>query len=199
MAEPALHDLTDAELVARCRAGDAAAWNGVVERYQRLVLAVIRRAGHDEHGAADLFQTVFARLVEHLHTMAQPDRLQAWLVTTAKREAVKARVRGARTVSLTPPDDDTPSLADTLVDEGPLAEDALSDLQQLERLRQAMLRMDERCRQLLALVFRDDDEALSYDEIARQTGLPRGSLGPTRARCLDKLRRFVVAAGGVAS
>ncbi len=199
MAVSAWHDLSDAELVARCRAGDAAAWGGVVERYERLVLAVIRRAGHDEHAAADLFQAVFARLVEHLPTLAQPDRLQAWLVTTAKREAVKARVRAARAVSLTPDDDESPSLADSLVDEAPLTEDALAELQQLDRLRQGLERLDERCRGLLALVFRDEDEALSYDEIAARTGVPRGSLGPTRARCLDKLRRLVVAAGGVAS
>ncbi len=181
----------DARLVARCRQGDAGAWQTLVRRYERLVAAVARRAGLDDEGVADVFQTVFARLVEHLPTLRQPDRLQAWLVTTAKREAIALRARARREVSLTPDDDGSPGLLDTLADEGPLAEDALAELQMLDRLRASLARLDERCRELLSLVFRDDDDALPYDEIAQTLGVPRGSLGPTRARCLDKLRRLV--------
>jgi RNA polymerase sigma factor (sigma-70 family) len=185
-------DTDDAQLVARCRAGDASAWSALVARYQRLVYAVVRRAGHDEHMAADVFQTVFSRLVEHLPRLAQPERLQAWIVTTAKREALRARERGLRNVSLTPETEDGPSLADHLADEGPLAEDALSELQQLDQLRQGLERLDVRCRDLLTLVFRDEDEHLPYDEVGRRLGIPTGSIGPTRSRCLDKLRRLVV-------
>ena len=182
----------DAALVDRCRRGDATAWAALVRRYQRLVYAVVMRAGFDEHGAADVFQTVFARLVQHLPKLTQPDRLQAWIVTTAKREALRAREIGQRTVSLTrDEDDDSPGLEDTLADDAPLAEQALSDLQQLHRLRQGMDRLDERCRELLLLVFRDEDEKLPYDEVARRMGMPAGSLGPTRARCLGKLRQLV--------
>jgi RNA polymerase sigma factor (sigma-70 family) len=182
----------DAQLVARCRAGDARAWEALVARYQRLVYAVVRRAGHDEHTAADVFQTVFSRLVEHLPRLAQPERLQAWIVTTAKREALRARERGQRQVSLTPEDEDAPSWAEQLADEGPLAEDALSDLQQLHLLRQGLERLDARCRDLLTLVFRDDDDTLPYEEVGRRLGLPTGSIGPTRSRCLDKLRKLLV-------
>jgi RNA polymerase sigma factor (sigma-70 family) len=182
----------DAALVERCRRGDATAWAALVRRYQRLVYAVVMRAGFDEHGAADVFQTVFSRLFEHLPRLTQPERLQAWIVTTAKREALRAREIGRRTVSMTrDEDDDTPGLEDTVADDAPLAEDALSELQQLHRLRQGMDRLDERCRDLLLLVFRDEDEKLAYDEVARRMNMPTGSLGPTRARCLDKLRRLV--------
>ena len=76
-------------------------------------------------------------------------------------------------------------------DEAPLAEDALSDLQQLNRLRQALDRMDERCRELLTLIFADEDEKLPYEEVAVRLQMPVGSIGPTRARCLQKLRRLV--------
>jgi len=184
----------DAALVDRCRRGDATAWAALVRRYQRLVYAVVMRAGFDEHGAADVFQTVFARLVQHLPKLTQPDRLQAWIVTTAKREALRAREIGKRTVSMTRDEDDnTPGLEDSVADDAPLAEDALSDLQQLNRLRQGLDRLDERCRDLLLLVFRDEDEKLGYDEVARRMNMPTGSLGPTRARCLDKLRRLVEA------
>ena len=179
----------DAALVARCRRGDASAWAALVRRYQRLVYAVVMRAGFDEHGAADVFQTVFARLLEHLPKLTQPERLQAWIVTTAKREALRVRHIGQRTVSLTRADDDEgEGLEDTLADDAPLAEQSLSDLQQLNLLRRGLDRLDERCRELLLLLFRDEDEHVGYDEVARRMAMPVGSIGPTRSRCLAKLR-----------
>jgi RNA polymerase sigma factor (sigma-70 family) len=184
----------DASLVARCLTGDAAAWTLLVQRYQRLVYAVVRRIGLDEHAAADVFQTVFSRLIEHLPKITQPERLQAWIVTTAKRETLRARERGRRHVSLTRDDDDGEALEDNLVDDAPLAEDALSGLQQLHLLRLGLDQLDERCRSLLTLVFRDEDEHMPYDEVARRLGVPTGSIGPTRSRCLDKLRKLVQAA-----
>lgn len=187
----------DAALIARCRAGDGKAWALLVSRYQRLVYAIVTRAGFDEHGAADVFQTVFQRLLAHLPRIDQPDRLQAWIVTTAKREALRERERRQRHVSMTrTDDDDSPGLEDTLADDAPLAEEALSELQQLHRLRQGMDRLDERCRDLLLLVFRDDDDHVPYDEVARRMGMPAGSIGPTRSRCLGKLRRLLEAEAG---
>jgi RNA polymerase sigma factor (sigma-70 family) len=184
----------DATLVARCRRGDAAAWALLVKRYQRLVYAVAMRTGMDEHAAADVFQTVFSRLVQHLPKLAQPDRLQAWIVTTAKREALRVRQVGQRTVSLTRTDDDmnnSPGLEETLADDALLAEEALSDLQQLNLLRNGLDLLDERCRDLLLMLFRDEDDHLAYDEVARRLGMPVGSIGPTRNRCLGKLRKLV--------
>lgn len=185
-------DSQDAELIARCRRGDASAWAALVKRYQRLVYAVVMRAGHDEHTAADVFQTVFSRLLQHLPRLTQPERLQAWIVTTAKREALLARRIGQRTVSMSADEDEDgrSSVAD-VADEAPLAEQALSDLQQLNRLRQALDRMDERCRDLLTMIFADEDEKLPYEEVAVRLQMPVGSIGPTRARCLQKLRRLV--------
>jgi RNA polymerase sigma factor (sigma-70 family) len=193
------HD--DATLIARCRAGDGAAWAALVKRYQRLVYTVVLRTGMDEHAAADVFQTVFQRLMAHLQRIDQPERLQAWIVTTAKREALRERERSRRTVSMSRNDDDddtpaAPGLEDTLADDAPLAEDALSDLQQLDRLRAGLDRLDARCRDLLLLTFRDDDDKLPYDEVARRLAMPVGSIGPTRSRCLGKLRTLVQAEGG---
>lgn len=182
----------DAGLVACCLAGDASAWTALVQRYQRLVLAVARRVGLDDHEAADVFQTVFGRLVQHLPRIAEPARLQAWIVTTTKREALLQRRRGQRTVSLTC-DDGSAADGDQweAVDDRPGAEQALEALQQLDRLRQALDRLDPPSRDLLLLLFRDDEERLSYDEIARRLAIPVGSIGPTRSRCLAKLRRLV--------
>jgi RNA polymerase sigma factor (sigma-70 family) len=182
----------DASLVARCLLGEAAAWAGLVRRYQRLVYAIVMRAGLDEHAAADVFQTVFARLLPFLPRLHQPDRLRAWIVTTAKREALRVRHLGRRTVSMSAPDDASgEGLEDTLADDSPLAEDALSALQQLDVLRAALDRLDPRCRELLLLLFGDDDERPAYNEVARRLAMPVGSIGPTRARCLGKLRSLV--------
>ncbi len=191
MTRPAA-DEDDATLVARCARGEGPAWAALVQRYQRLVYAIVRRIGLDEHGAADVFQTVFSRLIEHLPRLAEPQRLQAWIVTTAKREALLQRQRGLRNVSMTRVDDGGDDGADwDIADDSPVAEQALSELQQLNQLRLAMDRLDERCRSLLLLLFREDDDKLSYDEVARRLGTSVGSIGPTRSRCLDKLRRFV--------
>jgi RNA polymerase sigma factor (sigma-70 family) len=185
-------DEDDASLVARCVRGETAAWAALVRRYQRLVYAIARRIGLDEHTAADVFQTVFARLVQHLPRLAEPHRLQAWIVTTTKREALLLRQRSRRTVSMTRADEsDEESSQWDLADESPNAEQALADLQQLNQLRNALDRLDARCRDLLLLLFRDEDEKLSYSEVARRLETSVGSIGPTRSRCLDKLRQLV--------
>lgn len=187
-------DDDDATLVARCRRGDEAAWRTLVLRYQRLVYAIVRRMGSDDHAAADIFQTVFSRLMEHLPKLADPSRLQAWIVTTAKREALLQRKRAQRTVSMhrtsAATEHDAGGWSDDWepADEAASPEQSLDDLQQLHTVRQALDKMDERCRQLLTLLFRDEDERVPYDEVARRLGVPVGSIGPTRARCLDKLR-----------
>jgi RNA polymerase sigma factor (sigma-70 family) len=184
----------DAALINRCRMGDAQAWAALVHRYQRLVYAIARRIGADEHAAADIFQTVFARLLEHLPGLTQPERLQAWIVTTTKREALRTRHVAQRTVSLTRGDDDDGdevAVEDSVPDPAPLTEAALDHLQQLDLLRDGLERLDKRCRDLLTLLFSDADARAAYDEVARRLAVPVGSIGPTRSRCLAKLRRLV--------
>ena len=178
-------------------AAKAAAWEALVHRYQRLVFAIVRRVGLDEHVAADVFQTVFSRLVAHLPRIADPQRLQAWIVTTAKREALLALRRGQRTVSMTRGDDADGETAEwDIADDAPLPEDALADLQQQDLVRRALDRLDERCRELLLMLFRDDGDKLPYEEVARRLGMAVGSIGATRSRCLAKLRRLVEAVPG---
>lgn len=187
-----LADEDDAALVARCRRGEAAAWEVLVNRYQRLVYAIVRRVGLDEHAAADVFQTVFARLVTHLPRIAEPHRLQAWIVTTAKREVLLALRRGQRTVSMTREDDDGEESGEfDVADEALLPEEALEEVQQLDGLRRALDKLDARCRELLLLLFRDDDDKVPYEEVGQRLGMSVGSIGPTRSRCLGKLRGLV--------
>jgi RNA polymerase sigma factor (sigma-70 family) len=181
----------DAALVARCRDGDSTAWTALVKRHQRLVYAIVMRLGLDQHSAADVFQTVFARLVQHLPRIVDPQRLQGWIAVTAKREALLQLRRGRRTVSMSRDDDDDEGADWDFADSALLPGDALDELQQQDRLRHALDRLDERSRMLLLLLFRADDDKISYDEIARQMGMSIGSIGPTRARCLEKLRRLM--------
>lgn len=183
----------DATLVARCLRGDQQAWVVLVKRYQRLVYAVASRVGLDEHGASDVFQTVFTRLLQHLARLADPARLQAWIVTTAKREALLQRKLARRNLSMTRAEDEPDAPAEwDVADESPIAEEALAALQQLNRLRGALDRLDERCRSLLLMLFSDEDERLTYEEVARRQGASVGSIGPTRSRCLDKLRTLAI-------
>ena len=186
---------SDAALIARCKRGDGAAWKGLVQRYQRLVYAIVRRIGLDEHAAADVFQTVFMRLLEHLPRLTQLDRLQAWIVTTAKREALLQRKRGLRNVSMTRSDHDDDRDSDAaewdIADDALLPEDALAELQAHNQVKNAMERLDARCRDLLTLLYAQDNDKIGYDEVAARLGMPVGSVGPTRARCLGKLRKLV--------
>lgn len=187
-------DLPDAELLARCREGSAAAWEALVHRYQRLIYTVVRRAGLDEHSAADVFQTVFERLGAHLDRIDQPERLQAWLVTTAKRETLRLleqERRMARPADGGEADDPLAALAD----ESPLPDELLARLQDEHRVRRALQRLDERSRQLLALLFLQD-EPLAYADIAARLGISEGSIGPTRMRALAKLRELLAADAG---
>ncbi len=193
-SRPALRvEDSDAVLVARCRQGDAKAWEALVKRYQRLVYAIVRRIGHDDHTAADVFQAVFSRLVTHLPRIVDPSRLQAWIVTTAKREALLQRTRSHRYVSMTLDDDDghEGAAAWDMADDAAQPDESLAALQQAEQVRRALEQLDARCQALLKLLFNDDDLQLGYDEIAQRLGTPTGSIGPTRARCLGKLRGLV--------
>lgn len=182
----------DEALVAGCLRGEAKSWEALVKRYQRLVFTIVRRMGMDEHMAADVFQTVFSRLLTHLPRIAEPARLQAWIVTTAKREALLQRRRAERTVSMTDDGDAGEEIREwDIADSTPRAEDALDELQQIERVRQGLDRLDPRCRRLMQMLFDDADTPVAYGDMADQLNMAVGSIGPTRARCLDKLRRFL--------
>jgi RNA polymerase sigma factor (sigma-70 family) len=178
-----LSELTDAALVDRCREGQAAAWSTLVRRYQRLVYTVPRRAGLGDDLAADVFQIAFQRLYESLDRLDDGSRVRAWLVTTAKRETLRLLAERQRTTT----GEEASDAIDAQVDPAPLQDAQLAALQDLDRLRQAVDRLAPRDRQFVELLFLQE-EPLAYDEIARRLQMAEGSIGPTRARCLAKLR-----------
>lgn len=185
---------SDETLVSACRRGDEAAWEKLVARYQRLIYSIPRRAGLDEFSSSDVFQNVFASLVSRLDSIEQPERLQAWLVTAAKRETWRLiSQRKASGVSYDLHDGDATELLE-FEDRSPLADEVLLSLETQHNIRTAVSALDNRCRDLITMLFYGD-EAPAYSEIAASLLIPEGSIGPTRARCLKKLMKLLKDAG----
>lgn len=182
---------TDEQLLLDCRRGDETAWEALVHRYQRLIYAIPRRAGLDEDLAAEVFQEVFSTLLQNVERIEQPSRLHAWLVTTARRKTWRMVSRESGTQSLSPDDDEGGAgLLDTLADRALLPDEALLQLEQQHLVRAALEELDTRCRDLLRMLFYAP-EPPPYSEIAARLGTTEGSIGPTRARCLQKLLKLL--------
>jgi RNA polymerase sigma factor (sigma-70 family) len=181
---------TDEELLQACRRGDEAAWEALVGRFQRLIYAIPRRAGLPEDLSMEVFQEVFMTLFEKLETIEQPERLQAWLVTTARRKTW--RLISREKISQTSTTDEATSTDEIseLPDNAPLPDQVLVKLEEQHQVRTAVAALDERCRKLLTLLFYSA-EPPSYAELATALGATEGSIGPTRARCLQKLLRLL--------
>jgi RNA polymerase sigma factor (sigma-70 family) len=182
-------EVSDEMLLHACRRNDQAAWEALIARYQRLIYSIPRRAGLDAQQAADVFQQVFATLVEHLHRIERPDRLGPWLVTTARRETW--RVSRGRIPAWTPVDDhDDEGIPRQLTDEGPLPDEVVLRQERKGQVRQAMSALGDPCRTLLLMLF-FRPEPPPYEQIAAALGTSAGSIGPTRARCLRKIARLL--------
>jgi RNA polymerase sigma factor (sigma-70 family) len=179
---------TDKELLLACQSGDEAAWEALVNRYQRLIYAIPRRAGLGDDQSADVFQEVFTTLFQKLDGIDQPERLHAWLVTTARRKTWRYIVKQKESASVE--DDQVAQEFLNLPDTAPLAEEVMLRLEQQHGVRAAVAALDERCRKLITMLFYEA-EAPAYAEIAASLGTSQGSIGPTRARCLEKLQRLL--------
>jgi RNA polymerase sigma factor (sigma-70 family) len=176
-----------AALVADAAAGSQQAWDRLVARYNRLVWAVARSFRLSEPDAADVVQTTWLRLVEHLGSVQQPERVGSWLGTTARREALRvAKARGEAV------DRQTHELA-VVPDGGPSIEESLLTRERDAELYRAVLQLSDRCQQLLRVLSASPPPR--YETVSEALGLPIGSIGPTRGRCLDKLRRVLTDQG----
>ena len=183
-------DDSDLQLVSDCRRGDQLAWEKLVRRYQRLIYAIPRRAGLNEDQAAEIFQDVFTTLFEKLNDIEDPERLQAWLVTTTRRRTLRTIAQAPGKLRADETGDEVTSLAEAMRDESPLPDEQLLTLEEQHRIRVAVSQLDERCQTLVQLLFYQK-EPPTYAEVAKILGVPEGSIGPTRARCLGKLLRLL--------
>src|SRR5690348_10543602 len=194
-AASAINNLTttmaasDKQLFEACRRGDEAAWEELVNRYQKLIYTIPRRAGLDADQAADVFQEVFTTLLRKLDHIEDPTRLHAWLVTTARRTTWRV-IRKQQAFANEPEDDGEDEVLTSIPDNAALADDVLLKLEEQHRVRVALNGLDERCQKLLKLLFYEN-EPRPYAEIAAALGTSEGSIGPTRARCLQKMLRLL--------
>ena len=186
-------------LIERCLRGDGDAWRALVDRYARLVHSIPVRYGLSQPEVDDVGQEVFLALAQNLHRIEDPERLPAWLLTTARRASWRALNRRKR--EQTGFEEDVGDLELSPERAGgpvggaaPSMHDLLLGWARQEVLDQAMARLRERCRTLLTLLFLDPEEP-SYDEISGRLGVSKGSIGPTRTRCLAQLRAILEGLG----
>lgn len=186
---PAEH--SDAQLVAACINREAWAWDALVDRYKRLVYSIALRAGLGQEDAADVFQTVFTVLLENLRNLHEPQGVAAWLITTAKRTSWNVLRKHKREPTDSEGITATVSAAEDWLSNEHWEEDSWAD-QAL--VREALERLGGRCKKLLWLLYYERSQP-SYQQISRRLKVPLGSIGPTRARCLQKMRRILRAMG----
>ena len=191
LAQKEQMDLNDKQLLLKCRHGDESAWETLIQRYQRLVYSVPRRAGLNRDDCAEVFQEVFTALIQSADEIEQPERLNAWLVTTARRKTwrqiSKAREHHGNISEIEKEDRRSEAI---IRDAGPLPDELLVRLEQQHQIWTAINTLDDRCRKLLVALFYNP-EPPSYAELARSLTMSEGSIGPTRARCLEKLTQLI--------
>jgi RNA polymerase sigma factor (sigma-70 family) len=176
-------------LVDRVAGGDQEAWNELIDRYAPLVWSICTRYRLSRPDIDDVAQTVWLLLVEHIDTLREPAALPGWLATTTRNECLKIQ-RAARRNDLDglPPEDQLPA-----EDSDAMIEQEIMQAERNAAFRAAWRELTEECHRLLALLM--TDPPLGYKKISERLVVPIGSIGPTRGRCLDRLRKSPHLAG----
>ena len=171
------------DLVTRARNGDQQAWNALVERYAPLIWSICRHYGLGRADAEDVGQRTWLQFISQLGAIRDPAALPGWLATTTRRECSRVvyATRGSQAaghlLNESIPDKHTGT-----------ADQELLAAERHAALREAFTCLSPSCQQLMAILT--EDPPVPYTEISARLGLPVGSIGPTRRRCLDKLRRY---------
>ncbi len=172
---------SDEDLVRCCRDGDQAAWRALVDKYKKLVYSVPARYHLPPEEAADVFQGVWVDLYRDLGRLERVAGLRGWLLTAAARRSLLHKKRRQRMAKAGDVDPQFP-------DGAPFVDSLFENAQREQRLRDAIGRLPDRCRQLVQMLFFEHPPR-PYSEVARELGLAEGSIGFIRGRCLDKLRK----------
>ena len=186
-----LAESSDPELIAACLEGNHEAWETLLARYQRLIYSIPLKSRLSLDDASDIFQSVCLKLYEKLDTLRNHERISSWLITTTTRESwrVSARQRKEQQ-SFSVDDEGASDSLSGLATSGPLADEERELLERQQIIREGIESLPTRCRDLITMLFYEKDE-LSYAEIARRMNMPVPSVGPTRARCLEKLKKLL--------
>jgi len=166
----------DNDLIERCLKGDQAAWKDLVARYQRLVYSIAHVFCSNPEDVSDVFQQVWLELYQQLADLRNIDALPAWLITVTRRRSYAAY---QSKYGSEPLEDDIPAVSEQL-----------TQVEHEHAVERALDQLPDRCRRLIDLLYFDTNEP-SYSEISRIMGMPEASIGPTRARCLEKLRKLL--------
>ena len=183
MSQPGRNNMlqTDYDLIRACHAGDARAWERLLDKYERLVFSISLNYGLTTDDAADVTQITFTILLENLDTLPDGIRLAPWLATVARRHTWRLLARHRR--EAVNPEEDLAG-NETL---GGIV-DPTERWELAEWLNYGLNMLDERCRQLLLALYFDAEQP-SYAQVADRLKLPVGSIGPTRARCLEQMKQ----------
>jgi len=172
-------DVDDSQLIEACIGGEEQAWTALINRYSRLIYTIPFRFGFSKMIADEIFQETCLILLESLDSLQQTERVRSWLVTVCKRVCIQHMRQNKDVQSL-----------DVVEIDGrfPELDSELIQLEQQYIVQEAMSRLPERCRELIkALFFKVPP--LTYDEIVEALNISKGSIGPTRKRCLEKLHQ----------
>lgn len=174
-----IEELTDAQLVEACLDGQEIAWEALINRYSPLIYTIPLRFGFSYSIADEIFQEICLFLLEKLETLRDHQRLHPWLVTVTRRLCLQRirKVKQTESIDLLDlPNQNNGSMIESLM-----------ILEQQEQVHQAIENLDPRCRQLINALFFDEEKP-SYVTLAEDLNISVGSVGPIRARCLEKLR-----------
>lgn len=176
---------TDHDLIRACRAGDTRAWDLLLDKYERLVFSISLHYGLTSDDAADVSQITFTIFLQNLNSLPEEIRLAPWLATVARRHTWRLLARNRR--EAVNPDED---IAGNEILGGAI--DHWDHWELAEWLNYGLSMLDERCRRLLLALYFDAEQP-SYSQVADQLHMPVGSIGPTRARCLEHMKRSLQA------
>jgi len=171
------------ELVHRCRAGDEAAWRSLVDEFASLVYSVPRRYKFDDADSADIFQTVFVGLFKNLHQIRDSRALTQWLLTTTQRACWKLPARTRADQSL--------SALELASQNQPAPPAELQTWERRHTVHRALESLGGVCEKLLRELYQNRADA-DYESVGARIGMPAGSIGPTRRRCLAKLAEILI-------
>jgi RNA polymerase sigma factor (sigma-70 family) len=172
-----LSSLSDAELIEFCLQGDSASWEALIRKYQNLIYSVPLKHRLSAQDAADIFQSVCVVMMQKLNTLRQSQTLASWLYVTTRRQCWKLLRKQSREVEI-----------DENVED--VVEDSAEDVVLQHQIRMGLAQLSDKCRELLTALYYDDPP-LSYDDITKKFGVPYGSIGPNRARCLERLKKIL--------
>jgi RNA polymerase sigma factor (sigma-70 family) len=175
---------SDYQLLLACRNGDSQGWSLLLDKYERLVYSIPLNYGLSRDDAADIAQVVFVSLLNSLDELRDDSNLSAWLATVARRHSWRVLARTRRHYAV--PLDDNEGIQALL----PRNASEIERWELTEWLHSSLAMLDERCQQLLLTLYFDAQE-LSYAEVAAALGMAEGSVGPTRARCLQRLQKVM--------